>query len=206
MIHVYGTSHVSEDSLTLIEEKVRQHDPDIIALELDYARLNALLREEREEQGPLFLRLMRFFQESIGSKTGVMPGEEMLYAYEVALEEGRDIGLIDQEISVTLQELKGISRKEKVKAAAHLLVGVLLPFEGFDVSRIPDEKFIDELLEEMRFKFPELYRVLVKERNWYMAEALKQLQRDNPDADIVAFVGAAHRKEVARMLKDQGPA
>ncbi len=202
MINVYGTSHVSEDSLELIEEKVREHDPDIIALELDYARLNALLRDERQDQGPLFLRLMRFFQESIGSKTGVMPGEEMLYAYQVAINEGRDIGLIDQDISVTIQNLRQISRKEKVKAAAHLLVGALLPFEGFDIHSIPEEDFIDELLQEMRFKFPEMYQVLVEDRNWYMAEALKQLQRDNPDADIVAFVGAAHRREVAKMLED----
>jgi len=199
MIHVYGTSHVSHESLDLIQEKIKEHDPDTVALELDFMRLNALLNDDTQRGGPIFIRIIKKFQDMIGSKTGVMPGEEMLYAYQSAVNEGRDVALIDQEITDTIQKIKGVRRVEKAKAVTQLVLGAIIP-GSFDVSEIPEEEFIDELLEEFKFKFPELHYVLVEERNNHMIAALKQLQEENPDQDIVAFVGAAHQKEIQEEL------
>ena len=200
MIHVYGTSHVSHESLELIKEKIKEHDPDTVALELDFMRLNALLNEGNTQRGgPVFIRIIKKFQDLIGSKTGVMPGEEMLYAYNTAVEDGRDVALIDQEISETIRKLKKVRRVEKARVVAQLVLGVFIP-GSFNISEIPEDGFIDELLEEFSFKFPELYRVLVEERNDHMIAALKQLQHEEPEQDIVAFVGAAHRKAIEREL------
>lgn len=196
MIHVYGTSHVSHESLDLIEEKIQEHDPDTVALELDLMRLNALMNDtETQRGGPIFIRLIKKFQDMIGSKTGVMPGEEMLYAYQTAVNEGRDVALIDQEITETIKKIKEVRRVEKARAISQLLLGLVYP-GGFDVSKIPEDSFIDELLEEFKFKFPELHGVLVEERNQHMIAALRKLQEQNPDQNIVAFVGAAHQKEI----------
>lgn len=201
LIHVYGTSHVSQESLDLVEQKIEEHDPEIVALELDYMRLNGLLSGEKRSGGPVFIRLIQMFQKFIGQKTGVMPGEEMLYAYRKAVEEGRDIALIDQDIRDTVQGLKEVRTTEKIKVGAQLLIG--LPFGGgFNVSEIPEDKLIDRLLTEMSFKFPDLYKVLVEDRNTYMTHALKQLQENNPEEDIVAFVGAAHKKEIQKALEE----
>jgi len=199
MIHVYGTSHVSHESLDLIKEKIEEHDPDTVALELDFMRLNALLNDNTQRGGPIFIRIIKKFQDMIGSKTGVMPGEEMLYAYQTAVDEGRDVALIDQEITDTIHKIKQVRRVEKARAVTQLVLGALIP-GSFDVSEIPEEEFIDELLEEFKFKFPELYYVLVEERNQYMIEALKQLQKEDPNQDIVVFVGAAHQKEIQEEL------
>lgn len=199
MIHVYGTSHVSHESLDLIREKIEQHDPDTVALELDFMRLNALLNDNNQRGGPIFIRIIKKFQDMIGSKTGVMPGEEMLYAYNSAVDEGRDVALIDQEITDTIQKIKGVRKVEKARAISQLVLGAVIP-GSFDVSEIPEEDFIDELLEEFKFKFPELHYVLVEERNEQMIAALKQLQEEDPKQDIVAFVGAAHQKEIQKEL------
>ncbi|MFB6216870.1 MAG: TraB/GumN family protein, partial [Candidatus Aenigmatarchaeota archaeon] len=145
----------------------------------------------------------KFFQDFIGKKTGVMPGDEMLHAYNRAVEDGRDIALIDQDIRVTVKKLQEVRLSEKVKAAASLVLGVFSPIE-INLENIPEEEFLDRLLYEMEFKFPELHNVLVKERNIYMAESLKHLQDENPDAEIIAFVGAAHRKAIEEMLKEDG--
>jgi len=59
MIHVYGTSHVSHESLDLIQEKIEEHDPDTVALELDFMRLNALLNDESQRGGPIFIRIIK---------------------------------------------------------------------------------------------------------------------------------------------------
>ncbi len=199
LIHIYGTSHVSEESLKLVEEKINQHDPDIVALELDYLRLKALIEGERTSTGPLFVRIIQKFQESIGGKTGVMPGEEMLHAHQKAVKEERNVALIDRDIRETIKDLKKVKTREKIKILGHTLLE--LPFKHrFDYSKIPDEEMIQKLLEELEFKFPGLYNVLVKQRNQHMTQSLKRLQEENPEKDIVVFVGAAHRKDIQNAL------
>lgn len=198
MIHIFGTSHVSQESLDLVEEKIEEINPEVVALELDTLRLNSLLNDRKEKQGgSLFVRLLQFFQESVGKKTGVMPGEEMLHAYRTAKKNGIDVALIDQDIRVTVDKLKGVSFWEKLKAGAQLVVGMLIP-GSFDIAQeIPEEELIEQLLFEMKFKFPEMYDVLVEQRNLHMAESLKMLENDT-EGDIVAFVGAAHRKALVK--------
>lgn len=199
MIHVYGTSHVSQESLEVIDSALEQHDPGIVALELDPLRLNALLTDRGSESGTAFLWLVKKFQDRVGSRTGLMPGEEMEYAFNRAVEEERDVALIDRDIRVTVERLKHVPRKEKVRAAFSILGGFLLP-KGFDVAAIPGEEDVKQLLEEFRNRFPGLHTVLIEERNRIMAEALMQLQEDNPDTDIVAVVGAGHQEAVEQMI------
>lgn len=199
MIHVYGTSHVSEESMRLVEEKLQEHDPDIVAVELDPLRLDALIRGERSSNGSVFARLIQVFQQYIGSKTGVFPGEEMLYAYRLGLQRGCDVYLIDQDIRITLDRLGDVSRKEKARAVVGTLGGMVFS-RGPEIGSIPDSGFIDQLLEELRRKYPELYQVLVAERNQVMYEGLDSIRLQNPEAEIVAFVGAAHRDELSDRL------
>ena len=203
MIHVYGTSHVSHQSIERIDEAIEKHDPEIVALELDPLRLQALKSgdENSSEGGPLFIRLLRKFQNKVGSKTGLMPGQEMLYAYHKALGEGRDVVLIDQDIRITMQKLKAVRRKEKVKAGLSLVAGFLIP-GGIDVSDIPEEKMIQQMSAQMKHSYPGLYSVLMEDRNAVMTDSLKQVQRENPDSDVVAFVGAAHRKHLEEELSE----
>lgn len=201
-MHIYGTSHVSKESLELIEEKLEAHDPDIVALELDPIRLNALLTGDDTNDGPLFLKLVKKFQESVGSKTGVMPGDEMLYAYRKSVEDGREVALIDQDIRITVDRLKHVSRKEKARAVIEAVGGLLMPGR-FDIHSIPEDQLINQLLEELEDRFPQLHRVLVEERNRVMADYLKSLKANNPDSEIVAFVGAGHRQKLEEMLEPQ---
>lgn len=201
MIHVFGTSHVSQESLDLVEEKIEEIDPEVVALELDTLRLNSLLNDRQEKKGgPLFVRLLQYFQKSIGEKTGVMPGEEMLHAYRTAEKNDIEVALIDQDIRITIRKLKDVSFWEKLKAGAQLVVGMVMQGSFDMVEEIPEEELIGRLLFEMEFKFPEMYDVLVEQRNQHMAESLKMLE-DSTDGDIVAFVGAAHRKALADDLQ-----
>lgn len=201
MIHVYGTSHVSRESIELIEEKIEKHEPDIIALELDPKRLEALLTDKKRSGGSLFARLLKKFQDRIGSKTGVMPGEEMLHAYKIAAERNAEVALIDQDIAVTLSRLRQVPRKEKARAVFDLLLGML--FSGkFDYSKIPDEEEVQKLLGELEWRYPSIYRVLVEERNNYMVASLEKLREDRDEAVVVAFVGAAHRRDIVTMLRN----
>ena len=205
MIKIYGTSHVSQESIELIEDAF-EDEPDMVALELDPPRLEALMFDGRgRPDGDLFIRLLEKFQKFIGNRTGLMPGEEMLYAYNRAIQENLDIALIDQDIRVTVDRLKSIRRKEKVKAFLSIGAGFLIPFgDGMDLESIPDGEEIDRLTSEMKTSFPGIYQVLMEDRNRVMAEALMSLQENNPDSDIAVFMGAAHEKPVSEILEREG--
>ena len=200
MIYVYGTSHVSEDSFDVVDEAIDEHDPEVVALELDPPRLHSLLSDEQQGGGSVMVRLIRFFQNRVGSKTGVMPGEEMKYAFEKAMKSQREVALVDQDIRVTVGRLKQVRRKEKVKAAFSVMAGLV--FGGsFEASNIPDEEVINELVEKMKEEYPGIYRVLMEERNEYIVESLKKVNEEN-EGDVVAFLGAAHVQEVKEMLDE----
>jgi pheromone shutdown protein TraB len=55
---------------------------------------------------------------------------------------------------------------------------------------------------EMKHSYPGLHSVLMEDRNAVMTDSLKQVQRENPDSDVVAFVGAAHRKHLEEELSE----
>jgi pheromone shutdown protein TraB len=205
MIRIYGTSHVSRDSLEVIDEAFEE-DPDIVALELDPKRLESLMFEgQKSSRESVFIRLMQRFQEYLGNKTGLMPGEEMLYAYNSAAERNLDVALIDQDIRITVRNLKNVRRKEKVRAFLSVLGGFLIPFgDKLDISEIPEEERISEMVSELEESFPEIYSVFMTDRNQVMAERLKALQDDNPEADIAVFLGAAHKNPVRELLERDG--
>ena len=205
MIKLYGTSHVSHESLDVIDEAFLD-EPDLVALELDPPRLEALMFDGKGgKDGSVFIRLLEKFQNYVGNKTGLMPGEEMLYAYNRAIQENLDIALVDQDIRVTVQRLKQVRRKEKVKAVFSVGAALLLPFgDKMNIEEIPEEDKIQELVSELEDSFPGIHRVLLEERNVYMAENLISLQEENPESDIAVFMGAAHRKPVAEILRGEG--
>lgn len=201
MVEIYGVSHVSEESFELIDKVLENENPDVVALELDYLRLNSLMSDEDNSSGSIFVRILQFFQKHVGNKTGVMPGDEMLYAYNKSLEQGRSIALVDQDIRITVEQLSTVKRKEKIKAVFSLILG----FVGFgknkqDISKIPESKRVDELVEQLEEKFPGLHRVLLTERNEFIVEALSDLESKNEK--VVAFLGKAHVKDVKKRLNE----
>jgi len=203
MIEIYGTSHVSHESIEKIDSVLGDGRFDIVALELDPQRLQALQQQgETSSKGsPIFLRMIRYFQKAIGKRTGVMPGEEMLHAYNTALGNNLDVALIDQDIQITLGRLNSISRKEKVKAGLSMMGGLFMG-ERLDVSKIPEQNEISHMTDELKKSFPGLHQVLIEERNEYMYRSLQELQRQNSDKDIAVFVGAGHRKALEEMLDE----
>jgi len=202
MIKIVGTSHVSTDSITKVDEAFEQHQPDVVCLELDMGRLNSLLSDDKKLQAQsLTHSLLARFQRFIGEKTGMIPGEEMLYAYERAKEEDLDIYLIDRDIKVTLSRIGEVNRKEKVKALAMMPLS-LLGGSKFDYRRIPNQEDLEQLTEMFEKRFPELYQALVEERDIYMSDALKSVKARHEDENIIAVVGAAHQKGLEELLQN----
>lgn len=202
MIEIYGTSHIAQESYEKVEETVEREKPDVIAIELDEVRLKSLIEGKKGGFTSPIIFLMRKLQERLGRKTGVMPGKEMLEAVKVADRKDITLALIDQPIERTVRGIKGLPLMEKMKLILALLGGFFLPFLGlgkkFDLRKVPEEDLVDKAIGELKSEFPQLYKVLVEERNQIMAENLELL--DEEYEKVVAFVGAGHRKGIEELL------
>lgn len=214
-IVLIGTSHISPESLKEVEEVIEEHNPDIIALELDKKRLYVLLNKTKQRslslkdirkigfKGYLFSLIGAWVEKKLGEQVGVSPGSEMLKAYKLAVENKKQIALIDQDIEITLKRLSHtITWKEKwhfvVDAVSSLIKRKALPF---DISKVPTEKIIKKLLHDVKKRYPNIYKVLVLERNEFMAKKLAILNKQFPDKKIVAIIGAGHEREIIELIK-----
>ncbi len=191
MIRLHGTSHVAGEELEGIRERIAGEEPGVVAVELDPKRLQALLTGESGKAGSPFLLLFKLLQDFLGSRTGVAPGSDMLEAFHAARRHGIDVALIDRDIAVTLQRVRDVPAREKIKFAGFLLLSPL-------VMRGREVDLVDEMLLRLEVGFPHLHSALVEERNRVMAERLKALESDY--GDVLAFVGAGHVSGLETLL------
>lgn len=206
-----GTSHIAKQSIDEVTDNIRKIKPDIIALELDSGRYHALVNKQVGRisfkhikiigfKGYLFAKVGEYAEKKLGSFVGVSPGDEMLKASEVGKENNCKIALIDQKIEVTLKRFsKEITWKEKFRFVWDLIKSPFGKKIKFDLSKVPDKEFIKQLLEKVKDRYPNFYKVLVTERNKFMAKKLFVLMK-NYDK-IIAVVGAGHEVEIIDDIK-----
>jgi len=213
-ITVVGTSHIAPESVKQVLDTIQKQRPEIVAVELDKRRLMALtqkskrgpsLRDVRRVgiKGWVFASLGSWIERALGKKVGVSPGEEMLQAIGAAAQVQARVALIDQDIEVTLRRFsKALTWKEKGRFVVDLIKGMFgRNLVKFDLSKVPSQKVIDRLVEEVNERYPSVYKVLIEERNVVMAKNLAKLAKKFPDAHIVAVVGAGHQKDLKKLLK-----
>lgn len=209
MIILIGTGHVFDLSsalLRILDEK----NPDVVCVELDKQRYNALMMklsnpEKYKSAGrqlPFIYRLLARFQDSMASEYGVTAGNEMLTAINYAQGHQLSVEFIDMNAQYLFTKmLKSMSLSEKLKL---LLSG----FGGFFVSRKHVEKELrqfekdfDSYIEQIGEKFPTIKRVLIDERDHYMAQQLAEINEQHER--VVAVMGDGHIPGVSEMLKSK---
>ncbi len=213
---IIGTSHIAKESVTQVKRVIEELKPSFVAVELDRARAQALLSKKTEGRlrlrdirrvglkGFLFSLIGAYVERKLGERVGTAPGSEMKAALLAAKQSGAQVVLIDQDILVTLKKIShALSWKEKW----HFLIDALKGLFGhgqaylFDLSQVPQRDLILQLTAEVKKRYPNLYHVLVTERNRIMARNLAQLIQHSPEATIVAVVGAGHEEEITRLVK-----
>ncbi|MFH1592882.1 MAG: TraB/GumN family protein [Candidatus Woesearchaeota archaeon] len=212
-IALIGTSHISKESIKKVKKSIKTLKPEIIALELDPLRFNTLLTKKKKRrisfQGLgfkafLFNLLGAYIEKSLSKHTGVLPGTEMKTAIKIAKKQRIKIALIDQPIGITLKRLMSkITWKEKRQFVKDLFLGFFFRKKRiqFDLNKVPSEEIIEKLMEETEKNYPNIYTVLVTERNHYMGKALYKLMHTFPDKQILAIIGAGHIKGILGELK-----
>ena len=212
-----GTSHIAAESVAAVAKVIHEQKPGIVALELDRGRLMGLLHPNKAKpsfrdarrigvKGWLFSIVGAWVERKLGDKVGVAPGAEMLGAFKAAKEIGAHVALVDQDIEITLKRFsQTLTWKEKGRLFADVVKGVVFRKSdfAFDLSTVPSQKLIGKMIKEVQKRYPNIYRVLVTERNEVMAKRLAHIMFHNPDQLIVAVVGAGHEKELIQLIKHE---
>ncbi len=211
-IRIIGTSHIAEESIRKVEQTISEWVPDVVAVELDNARLHALYQERRKVPlsaigqlglyGYLFQLLGGSLQRKLGESVNQKPGADMKAAVDAARKIGAQIALIDRPIQVTLQKLKKLNIWEKLRLIGFLL-RAFIPIGGkieLDLKKVPESATLEDLVAILKNEFPGLYKILVTERDLVLARNIKHLNAHLPDKKILVVIGAGHLKGVRQLL------
>lgn len=219
-IEVIGTSHVAEESIEAVRRKIFLEKPNIVTVELDPIRFRDLMSKKKIKRrvrlrdirrlgffGWLFAFIGTIVQRKLGKKAGAEPGSDMKAAVLAARGVKSHIVLIDRSIGETVSRLsKTVPLSEKLKLFWFLLFGWIFErkelekLNKMDLRKVPRAAVVHELISDFKHKFPNMYRVLVTERDTYMAKRIKFLARKFPEAHILVVVGAGHVEGLRKTL------
>ncbi|MCS7122009.1 MAG: TraB/GumN family protein [Archaeoglobaceae archaeon] len=200
---IVGTAHVSKRSIEEVLEVIEKEKPDAVAVELCPRRYYALFNKPeisiREALNnislTLFQVILAYLQQKIGREVGVKPGSEIVAAIEKAKEMGIDVILIDRDVGITFSRLwNSLNLLEKIKLFIYLFKG-----KDFDIDEMV--KRPDLLVEEFRKISPKAAKILIDERDAYMAYCLREAL--NKYRKIVAVVGAGHKRGIEEKINEK---
>lgn len=213
-IILVGTAHISKESIDLVESTIEKEQPDIIGVELDRERLEQLLSGKKWQEtnimdvvktGKTYLFLLNILlanmQKQIGQQMGIKPGSEMLAAIKKAKEKKVPIQLLDRDVRITLKRtFDSMGLIEKLKLGGSITGGFLGFGEKIDAKKIEELKqqdLINALMKDLGKQFPSVKKVLVEERDYYIAEMIKL----SPGKKVLAVVGAGHLEGIENYIK-----
>ena len=210
---IIGTAHISQESADLVRQVIEAEQPDCVCVELDEQRYKTLSEARRWEsldikqvirQKQLITLLVNLvlasYQKKLGQELGVAPGTELLEATKVAKALDIPIALCDRDVRITLRRAwASMSFFEKFK---FLFSGVIGVFDSPEISEemlseLRQKDVLSELMNELGEAMPILKRVLLDERDVYIAQKTREAQGNK----IVAVVGAGHAEGIVDALK-----
>ncbi|WP_280536524.1 TraB/GumN family protein [Halopenitus sp. POP-27] len=136
-VTVVGTAHVSNESVTEVEETIERERPDVVAVELDEGRYRQLQGETPDDLDAsdllkgntvfqfLAYWMLSYVQTQLGERFDIEPGADMMAAVETAQSLGIDVALVDRDIQTTMQRFWArMTITEKLRMVGGLAFGV----------------------------------------------------------------------------------
>ena len=211
-IVLVGTIHISQESADLVRDVIEEEQPDGVCVELDTRRFEALSQQHKWESLDLkeIIRkkqlstllvnlLLASYQKRLGDQLGVLPGTEMLEAITVSKKHDIPIFLCDRDIRVTMRRAwRSTPFLKKTMLVSSLMLSVFdtEPVTEESLQNLKKQDVLSEMMKELGTEVPTLKKVLIDERDQYLAE--KILQADGKK--LVAVVGAGHVEGMTTVL------
>ncbi|MEC7887313.1 MAG: TraB/GumN family protein [SAR324 cluster bacterium] len=212
-ILLIGTAHISQSSVDEVNDVIEQEKPDTVCIELCSSRHQAMMDKDQWKnmdifkvvrEGKSFLLfanlIMTAFQKRLGSQLGVKPGAEMLAAAEASERVNSELLLADRDVKITLQRTwRGMPFWGRMKVLSQLLVSLFIREEisKEEIEKLKESDALSEAIQMLTDQSPDMKRILIDERDQFMAEKIRQA----PGKRIVAVVGAGHVKGLSGELE-----
>ncbi len=199
-----GVGHVF-DIATRVRNIIVEKKPDVVAVELDYGRAMALInggKGGRKSNSNVLYYILAKLQKRISRKFGVESGEEMLAALKAAEEIEAAVYFMDMDANMVIQKLwNSMSFRRKIQVFILSFLSLFFSKKKVEGEIEKFEKSPNEYLDIMGKNFPEFKKILIDERNEYMASQLKNFLID--DRKILAVVGEGHIEGIKKILEDE---
>ena len=211
-IFLIGTAHISRESVELVRQVIAGEKPGCVCVELDEKRYEALAKRKtwelldlkeiirKKQLSTLLINMvLASYQKRLGDQMGIKPGTELLEAVQEAEKYGIPVALCDRDVRVTLRRAwNSTSFWRKNYLLASLLTSM---FEDTEITEdklreLKESDVLSELLNELGQAMPELKRVLIDERDTFLAEKIKASEGRR----LVAVVGAGHVAGIKKAL------
>jgi pheromone shutdown-related protein TraB len=202
-ITLIGTAHIFKESVDEVKETIISEMPEAVCIELDPKRYYGLLTGQRMSfvdivkakgiKTGIIAGFLGYVERKLGEDMGVFPGKEMITAAQYCKSINARLYLIDRDAEITVEKMTRIPFKEKLTLVKAL---ILSPFQKEKIRLDLNKENIESLIEGLRNLSPYLYRVLIEERDQFMAEKIKKIEEKR----IVVVVGAGHVKGILERI------
>ncbi|MDR0302052.1 MAG: TraB/GumN family protein [Treponema sp.] len=219
-IKLIGTAHISKESIEEVTNVIREEKPDMVCVELDEGRYNAITQNNQWEklnlskvfkEGKGFLIIANLvlasFQRRLGNDLGVKPGEEMKVAIETAQEMGIPHSLCDREVHATLRRAWarcGIWSKAKLLASLLASAFTTEKLSEQEIENLKNHNELDGMMSELANYLPSVKATLIDERDRYLASKIWTSMPPVANGEtkrIAAVIGAGHMQGIAAHLE-----
>ncbi len=231
VLYLLGTVHISPESVKLVESTIKKQKPQAVFIELDEERKKNLIQKIqdldiikiiRSKKTAYFLSyiFLSIIQKKFAEKTGSPPGEEFKKAILLAKEIKAEEFLIDRNAKITINRIyRKLTWREKIRLLFSLFSFEDLPSSKqainkdngekggleFNYDDITKQDVVSEMINEMGQKFANIKKVLIDERDVYMAKkillSLEAKKKSRSQVKSVAVVGAGHLPGMLNFFK-----
>ena len=199
-----GTAHISAESVEEVKSAVETQKPDCVAIELDDERLKTMTEEEswknldivsvlKKNQGFVLMAnlILASFQKKMGSNVGVKPGDDMRAAYDKASKLGIKTAMVDRPVKVTLRRAWAKNSFIGKMKLLSLMIASIFDTEEVSSDQIENLKNsseMDNMMSELSSYLPAVKKVLIDERDLYLASHIYSCEGNK----VLAVLGAGH--------------
>jgi pheromone shutdown protein TraB len=228
-IFIIGTMHIDHDSVTRVQQQIRSIKPNVVMIELDRERYEEMRQREinhvpaasikspKSPQSPpedpigalnaMFFNKLQGFQLDMGELFGISPGKEMLAAIDAAMGYDIPVAFIDRPIHETFQRLQTIGLDAQGEQEEILQTMNDEPITADKVESIikdlKDPAVLKQILADFKQDYPQLHKVLIEERNEYMAKRVALYAQKYPTHKVLVVVGGGHVQDMVDIIRPQ---
>lgn len=212
-ITLLGTAHVSKESVKEVEELILKKQPKYICIELDKQRYDNLVNDEqwkntdivsviknKQFPGLVMQVIIASVQKKFSLTTNSEPAGEFKKAIELAKQTNAEIILIDRNIKITLNR---IWRKLTLFNKVDIITSFIFGSDDTELTENSIQDIMKDDVIELAFssfkeKLPIIHKVLVEERDEYMANNILELTTKE---EVVVIIGKAHLNGIFNKVK-----